>query len=166
MEQGNRLVPQATVHDNVLAGLLPQWSWARTVLSLVTTLDREKVADVLRPLDLADRQFDKVSELSGGQQQRVAIARGLMGQSTLLLADEPISALDPSLAEGVVQLLVERAKEQKATLIVSTHHLSQVRAHVDRIVGLREGRVHFDLPTSDVTEETLDALYEGSGERR
>lgn len=166
IEQAQLLVQQSTVHDNVVSGLLPQWPWYRTLFSLLRPLDTEKVAELLNQLELADRQWDRVSDLSGGQQQRVAIARGLIAHPDLILADEPTSALDPTLAGDVVAWIQTQAQIRNATVILSTHHLSQIRPHVDRIIGLREGRVFLDESTENVRDASLDALYEGSRERR
>jgi phosphonate transport system ATP-binding protein len=82
-----------------------------------------------------------------------------------VFADEPTAALDPSTAREVLQLLVDQAALRSATLLFSTHRISQIVEHVDRVIGLREGRVFFDIDSDDVTDAALDELYEGSGER-
>jgi phosphonate transport system ATP-binding protein len=166
VEQHQHLVGQLSVHRNVLAGLLPKWAWYRTVWSLLWPCEQERVGRLLGSLGLADRQWDKAKILSGGEQQRVAVARALIGQPTLLLADEPTASLDPTTAKEVIDLVVHQAQTRGATLILCSHHLSQVIGAVDRVLGLREGRLLFDLAPEGVTEAMLDDLYEGSRDRR
>jgi phosphonate transport system ATP-binding protein len=163
--QGGHLVPQLNVHRNVLAGLVPKWRWYRTVLSLVWPVERGRVAAMLDRVGLADRQWDSASILSGGQQQRVAIARGLIGAPSVVFADEPTASLDPTLAGEMADLLLEQINASGATLLFSTHWVSLVSEKVDRLIGLREGRVLIDAPPADVAETDLTTLYEGSPER-
>lgn len=165
VDQGSPALPRLSVHDNVIAGRVATWPAWRTLLSTLWPLERAEVRALLDEVGLADRQWDRADELSGGQQQRVAVARALAGQPALLLADEPTAALDPTTAAEVLRLLARASAERQATLIISTHRVDEVLAHVDRVVGLREGRVFCDLPTAELDEHTLDALYEGSRER-
>ncbi len=162
VEQHDALVPQLDVHHNVAAGLLPRRSAFGAIWSLLAHTDVERVAAVLREVGLADRQWDPVTALSGGQRQRVAIARALVGDPDIVLADEPTAALDPATAADVLTLLVDRAAARGATLVVSTHHFDQVRDRVDRVIGVRAGRVAFDLPPRRVTQGVLADLYAGS----
>lgn len=165
VDQGLQLIPSSSVHDNVIAGCVSTWPWWRTLLSILWPLERDRVQRLLNDLKLGERQWDPVAELSGGQQQRVSIARALVGEQSLLLADEPTAALDPTTADEVISLLARETKRREATLIISTHRVSQVLEHVDRIVGLREGRVLFDEAARNVDEEALSRLYAGSCER-
>jgi len=166
VEQSQHLVPQLSVHRNVVAGLLPQWAWYRTLFSLGWPLERDRVAALLDSLGIVDRQWDKARVLSVGQQQRVAIARGLVGNPAIILADEPTASLDPTTAAEAIQLLVDQAESRSATLLLCSHQLSQVVHSVDRVVGLREGRVVIDEAPDRVTDAMLNVLYEGSRERR
>ena len=163
--QGQALVRQLSVHHNVLAGLLAQWRWYRVAASLLVSTDAQRVRGALDQVGIGERQWEPVSVLSGGQQQRVAVARALVRDPVLLLADEPTASLDPATARSITRLLVGQARRRRATLVLSTHHLSQVIDHVDRVIGLREGRVVLDAPTHDLSAGALDALYNGSGER-
>ncbi len=165
VSQGSHLVPQLTVHNNVVAGRLPYWRWYRTLASLVMPLERELVARHLDQVGLADRQWDTTSTLSGGQQQRVAIARALVGKPALVLADEPTASLDPATASEVTKLLLEATSETHVTLIFCTHSIRDITGIMDRIIGLRDGEVHMDAPAPEVSEADLDALYAGSDER-
>jgi phosphonate transport system ATP-binding protein len=165
IDQGSLLIPQITVHGNVVAGLVPDWPWHRILASVVWSLERERVGALLAEVGLADRQWDRARTLSGGQQQRVAIARALASEPGILLADEPTAALDPTTSAEVVQLLVAEARARQATLIVCTHRIAEVKDHMDRVIGLRAGRLAFDLPPTELGENHLDALYEGTRDR-
>ena len=166
VEQHQHLIAQLSVHRNVLAGLLPGWAWYRTFWSLLWPFERERVGKLLDSLGLADRQWDKTKILSGGEQQRVAVARALIGHPAIILADEPTASLDPTTAKEVIGLVLQEAQTRGATLILCSHHLSQVIGAVDRVLGLREGRLLFDRAPEGVTDSMLDELYEGSRERR
>jgi phosphonate transport system ATP-binding protein len=165
VDQGALLVPQLTVHDNVIAGLVPRWSWPRVLVSALWPLERRRVRALLEAVGLSDRQWDGAGALSGGQRQRVAIARALAGDPGLILADEPTAALDPSTAAETLSLLVDAATRRGATVVVSTHRALEALRHVDRVIGLRDGKVALDAASVDVDERALDRLYEGSRER-
>ena len=166
VEQSLDLVPQLSLHRNVVAGLLSSWSPWRILGSLLWTTDKERVAKILEEVGLASRQFDPTHTLSGGEKQRVAIARALIHRPAILFADEPTSSLDPTTARSVVKLLLEEAGRHAQSMILSTHWASVVQGHVDRIIGLRAGCVVLDAPAQDVTEAMLDELYAGHKERR
>ena len=99
-------------------------------------------------------------QLSGGQQQRVAIARALCQRPSVLLADEPVSALDPAAAERVMSLLLELAHEDGLGVAAVLHQPHLAERHADRIVGLMHGRIVFDAPPGELEPEQIDALYE------
>jgi phosphonate transport system ATP-binding protein len=165
VDQHSTLIPQITVHGNVIAGLLPSWPWYRTALSALWPIERARVKALLDEVGLADRQWDRAGVLSGGQKQRVAIARAIAGSPTMLIGDEPTAALDPTTAREVIELLAAEARQRHATLILSTHRISQVIDHVDRVVGLRAGRLFLDEPAGRLTDDALNELYAGSRER-
>ena len=162
--QNQTLVRQLSVHHNVTAGLLAEWPWYRIAASLLFRTDVTRVGQVLTQVGIADRQWEPVSALSGGQQQRIAVARALIRDPLVLLADEPTASLDPATARDIADVLVAQARKRAATLVIGTHHLSQVSHHVDRILGLRDGRIVLDAPADDVDAAALDALYEGTTE--
>lgn len=159
--QSQALVRQLSVHHNVLAGLLAEWPWYRVAASMIVRTESDRVRQVLDPLGIGDRQWDSVSVLSGGQQQRVAVARALIRKPLVILADEPTASLDPATALGITNTLVKQARDHDATLVISTHHLSQVAHHVDRIIGLRHGQVVIDAPRNELSNDALDGLYNG-----
>lgn len=162
--QGSQLVPQLSVHQNVIAGRLPHWPWYRAVASLFFRLERERTAEHLDQVGLRDRQWDITSTLSGGQQQRVAIARALAGAPRVILADEPTASLDPATAREVTKLLLETTRDRPVTLLFCTHWISQITGLMDRVIGIREGQVIIDAPASEVSEAALESLYAGSNE--
>ena len=155
------LPPRQRVVHAVLAACLPQWSLLHSLRSLAAPApqDNARVAEALAVLDLGDRVFDRVDRLSGGERQRVALARLLVGDAALWLVDEPLSALDPARAQRTVSALVRSARERGATLVASLHQVDVALAHFPRIVGLKQGRVAFDLPAREVSAPLLDALY-------
>jgi phosphonate transport system ATP-binding protein len=147
----------------VLAGRLGQWPLWKSLASLVLPADAEGARHELARLDLADRLFERCDRLSGGQLQRVALARVLYQQPDLLLADEPVSAMDPALSELTVALLNEEATRRGVTLVASLHAVDLALRHFPRVVGVKDGGVLFDLPASQVTEGQLRELYAAEG---
>jgi len=155
--------PRLRVVTAVLAGRLGQWPRWRALASLVYPADMAGAHAALAQLGLADRLFDRCDRLSGGQLQRVGIARVLYQQPALMLADEPVSSLDPTLADQTLAALVAASERDGATLVASLHAVDLVLKWFPRIVGMRSGRVVFDLPASSVTPEMLSALYASEG---
>jgi phosphonate transport system ATP-binding protein len=148
----------------VLAGKLGQWPAWKSLASLVYPLDVPGARAVLERVDLADKLFARCDQLSGGQLQRVGIARVLYQQPDLILADEPVSALDPALALATVRLLANEAKASGATLVASLHAVDLALSCFPRIVGIKAGRIAFDLPTEQVSEALLQELYASEGQ--
>jgi phosphonate transport system ATP-binding protein len=154
------LVGSLKVIHNVNAGALGTWSFGRAIRSLwFGGLDAESAKTALARLGIADKLSARTSELSGGQQQRVALARVLRQCPELLLADEPVSAVDPAWSTEVLTVLTEEVTGRNASLLVSLHDVELALQFCDRLVGLRHGRVVFDLPTTDVSRVQLASLY-------
>ncbi|MDU1144759.1 ATP-binding cassette domain-containing protein [Aeromonas rivipollensis] len=145
----------------VLAGRLGQWSLGRALLSLLRPFDPAGARTELARLGLADKWQQRCGELSGGQLQRVGIARVLYQQPALILADEPVSALDPVLAQSSLDALLAQARARGSTLVANLHAVELALGRFPRIIGLREGRVQFDCPATAVTPAMLSALYAG-----
>jgi phosphonate transport system ATP-binding protein len=165
VEQQNLLVPQATVHRNVVAGLLPHWPWWRTLAAALWPVESARVAALLQSLDMGAHQWAPASALSGGQMQRVAIARALIAEPDILLADEPTASLDPHTAKAVTRLITEQARVRGMTLVFCTHWFDIARRDCTRVIGLRRGDILFDCAPEDATEARLEQLYAGSDER-
>lgn len=162
MYQSPPLPPRQRVVTAVLAGRLGQWPVWRSLASLVYPLDIEGARAVLAAMGLETRMFDRCDALSGGQRQRVAVARLLYQQPDLLLADEPVSSLDPALARTVLERLVDDAQVRRVPLVASLHSVDLALSHFTRIVGVREGKLAFDLPASAVSDDHVSALYHGA----
>ncbi|HXE37518.1 MAG TPA: phosphonate ABC transporter ATP-binding protein [Azonexus sp.] len=148
----------------VLAGKLGQWPAWKSMASLLYPLDVAGAQTALERVDLADKLFARCDQLSGGQLQRVGIARILYQQPDLILADEPVSALDPALALATVRLLIADAEARGATLVASLHAVDLALGCFPRIVGIKAGRIAFDLPAAEVGESLLHDLYASEGQ--
>jgi phosphonate transport system ATP-binding protein len=153
------LPPRQRVVTAVLAGRLPAQGLLASLRSLFYPDDIPGAFAALERFDLGDKLFERVDRLSGGERQRVGLARALLSPASLWLIDEPLSALDPTRAAQAVATLVQGAREHGTTLVATLHQVDAALAHFPRIVGLRDGRLAFDLPAADVTRERLAALY-------
>ncbi|SFT82994.1 phosphonate transport system ATP-binding protein [Geodermatophilus amargosae] len=158
VHQHLELVGPLRVVHNVNAGRLGSWSAARAAWSLVRPQGLPEVLGALERVGLADRVFDRTDTLSGGQRQRVAVARLLLQDPELVLADEPASALDPVLAGRVLELLAGPASRDGA-LLAALHDPALALRHCDRVVGLSAGRVVLDAPAAALTVADLAAFY-------
>ncbi|MEU3605499.1 ATP-binding cassette domain-containing protein [Streptomyces sp. NPDC035033] len=151
------LVRRRSVLDNVCAGALGRLSLRHSLVpALFPRTLREEAMACLDRVGLADRAHDRAGSLSGGQQQRVAVARALCQRPRVLLADEPVSALDPAASEQVLALLAELAHAEGLAVLAVLHQPSLAARHADRIVGLREGRIALDGDP----RQNVDALYQ------
>lgn len=159
------LVPNLSALQNVLAGHLGEWGLAKSLLSLIWPRDLDGALAALSRVGVADRKGVRAAHLSGGEQQRVAIARLLVQDPEVLLADEPVASLDPARAKEVLRLLVGIAAEGHKTLVASVHAVDLAREHFGRLIGLRNGVVQFDLPSHQVTDAHLRDLYRLEGLR-
>ena len=159
IHQSPPLPPRQRVITSVLAGRLGQWSLGRSLFSLVYPLDKQGAAQALAGLDLADKLYERCDQLSGGQLQRVGIARVLYQSPELILADEPVSAMDPVLAAYSLSVLNRETMHRQATLLASLHAVELALEHFPRVIGVRDGRILFDKASTDVTPTELEALY-------
>lgn len=163
IHQSPPLPPRQRVVTAVLAGRLGRWSLGRSLASLAYPADIDGARAALERLDMGERLFDRCDRLSGGQAQRVGIARVLYQRPEIILADEPVSALDPALANHTVGVLAEESRARGITLVASLHAVDLALAHFPRVIGLREGRVLFDLSRPDVGDTLLETLYAQEG---
>ena len=160
--QQHNLVPSLTALENTLCGALGRWSLSRTVRSMIKPRhdDLLKALEALERVGLADQRDARADELSGGQQQRVAIARVLMQDPEVILADEPVASLDPGLADDILALLRHVAVDGNRTLLVALHAVGLALRHFPRAVALRAGSVEFDAACADVMDEQVKKLYD------
>jgi len=151
--------PRQRAVTAVLAGRLGVWPWWKAAASLLYPADIDGAEAELGRLELADRLFERCDRLSGGQLQRVGVARVLYQQPHMILADEPVSAMDPTLADLTLGELVKEATARSATFVASLHAVDLALRWFPRIVGLKDGEVVFDLPPVRITETLLRDLY-------
>ncbi len=159
--QGNALVGPLRVAHNVASGRLGRWGPVETIRTLVRPRDTDEILAVLEQVGIGDKLWERADKLSGGQQQRVAIARTLYQGANLLLADEPVSALDPARSEAILDILADVVTSQPdRALVTSMHDAPLALKYCTRIIGLRLGEMMFDLPSAEVAEDQLAGLYE------
>lgn len=160
------LVPNVRVIRNVLNGGLGNINLAQTIrqMLLPSRHETERVYNLLGRTGIPEKLYDRTDSLSGGQQQRVAVARALYQNPAVILADEPVSSIDPARAHDTIGLLTQLSKEEGITLIVSLHNLDLAREFFPRLVGLRRGRIVFDSPPTELSDEQCSVLYKLGGE--
>jgi len=159
IHQQFQLVGPLRVVHNVNAGRLGSWRLYRALWSLVRPLEVDDVRLALRRVGIEDKIFERTDRLSGGEQQRVALARVLVQRPDLVLADEPVSSLDPARRAEVMRLLTGVVADGQRSLLVSLHDFDIARRTCDRIVGIRHGSVVFDVPAGNVTDRMGADLY-------
>lgn len=163
------LVDGLRVSQNVLAGGLAGEGFLSAVRRFFRPpwSELERAHEVLERVGIGELLFQRTSVLSGGERQRAAVARALFQRPRSLLADEPVAAVDPGRARDVLELLLEVARDNGLTLVVSLHDVNLARALFPRIVGLRDGSVAFDAALTTLGDADFDRLFalEGSGER-
>ncbi len=158
------LPPRQRVVSAILAGRLPHWGLWRAIASLVRPVDIQLAYDALSRFSLEHKLFARVDRLSGGERQRCGIARLLTSDARLLLVDEPLSALDPTLAAQTLSVLQHEARSRRAAIVCSLHQVDLARGHFPRLVGLRDGRMVFDAAREHVSDLMIADLYRNAEE--
>lgn len=159
------LVHRSRVLTNVLAGRLGYVNPAWSLLNRFPKEDVEKAMAQLERVGIADQANKRADELSGGQQQRVGIARALMQDPRMILADEPVASLDPVLAHSIMRYLEKINEEADVTVLCSLHFLDLVHRYADRVVALNEGRVVFQGLPEEIDDEKFKEIYGREAER-
>jgi phosphonate transport system ATP-binding protein len=153
------LVDNLRVIHNVNAGHLGRWSFLKAAASLLVPMDVETAFKALAQVGIPEKLYERTDKLSGGQQQRVAIARVLVQNPTAILADEPISSLDPERSREIMDILRQLSQDTGKTLVTSLHAIEFARSHYQRIIGLRQGRILFNTPAEALSDSMIEELY-------
>ncbi|MGD8845772.1 MAG: phosphonate ABC transporter ATP-binding protein [Desulfobacteraceae bacterium] len=153
------LVGRLSLLKNVLAGMLSQVPIWRSLFGWFTYSEKYTAVQALAKVGMAEYAAQRASTLSGGQQQRAAIARALVQKANVILADEPIASLDPESSRKVMRMLRKVNRENKITVLVSLHQVDFAMQFCDRCVGLRNGQIVYDGPSSELTTAILQNLY-------
>ena len=159
------LVSRSSVLTNVLSGRLGYVNPAMSFLNKFPQSDIDKAYEELERVGIADKAHQRADELSGGQQQRVGIARAMMQDPAIILADEPVASLDPVLAHSIMQHLEKINKEQGVTVLCSLHFLDLVHRYADRAIALNDGKLMFDGPPSEIDDDKFREIYGKDAER-
>ena len=154
--QSFNLVTRTTVIKNVLSACVPDMPFWRVLLGIFR---REDKMESLDKVGILDKAYIRADQLSGGQQQRVALARTLTQDPQIILADEPVAALDPVTARQVMQDFVRINKEMGISILLNIHHVELAIEYADRIIGIRAGRIVYDGPSKQVDQAVLNAIY-------
>ncbi len=153
------LVKRSSVMRNVLSGRLGYANPWLSLLGIFTRQDQERARHALETVGLTEKTNNRADALSGGQQQRVGIARALMQEPKLLLADEPVSSLDPATSHSVLKYIEQINRQEHVTVMCSLHFLSLARTYASRIIALKDGRMMFDGLPQEIDEQRFKEIY-------
>ena len=159
------LVHRSKVITNVLAGRLGYVNPALSIINRFPKVDMQKAMAELERVGLTEKARTRADELSGGQQQRVGIARAMMQDPEMILADEPVASLDPVLAHSIMQYLERINTEERVTVLCSLHFLDLVHKYADRAIALNEGRLVFDGAPQAIDDDRFREIYGQEAER-
>jgi len=159
IHQQFHLVDGLRVIHNVNAGRLAEWPLLRSLWSLIRPQEADRARRILERVGIGEKLYERTGDLSGGEKQRVALSRVLAQDPDVILADEPIASLDRENSREVMDLLSRLAREEGVTAVISLHEYEYALSHCERVIGLRGGRVLFDRPAGELSEELIDRLY-------
>ena len=159
--QSFNLVTRSTVIKNVLTSMVPDMPWYKTLLGLYSQEQKMKALEALDKVGILDKAYTRCDQLSGGQQQRVALARTLNQNPSIILADEPVAALDPVTARMVMGDFKRINEELNITILINIHHVDLALDYATRVIGIRDGEIVFDGPVNEVSQDVLDTVYKG-----
>ena len=155
--QSFNLVTRTSVINNVLR--VADMSFVRTLLGLYSKKDKMLALESLDKVGILEKAYTRADQLSGGQQQRVALARTLAQNPEIILADEPVAALDPVMADIVMEDFKRINREMNITVVINIHHVDLALQYADRVIGIRAGQIVYDGPTADVNDDVLKQIY-------
>ncbi len=159
------LVKRSSVLTNVLSGRLGYVSPAKSLINYFSSADKQRALSNLELMGLRDKAYIRADSLSGGQQQRVGIARALMQEPKLVLADEPVASLDPVLAHSILKYLEQMNRERGITVLCSLHFLDLVHRYATRAIALKDGQVVFEGLPKEIDDAQFKAIYGQEAER-
>lgn len=159
--QSFNLVTRTTVIRNVLMARVPEMPFWRVLLGMFKKPDKLLALECLDKVGILDKSYIRADQLSGGQQQRVALARTLAQNPKIILADEPVAALDPVTAKQVMEDFVRINRDMNISILINIHHVELALTYAKRIIGIRSGRIVFDGSASEVTKDILAEIYGG-----
>lgn len=162
--QSFNLVTRTLVINNVLMSKVPELPFLKALFGIYPKEDKLGALEALDKVGILDKAFVRADQLSGGQQQRVALARTLAQNPQIILADEPVASLDPVTAKQVMGDFLRINKEMNITILLNIHHVDLALQYASRVVGIRAGQIVYDGPSSEVTQDILDEIYEGKEE--
>jgi len=160
--QSFNLVTRSTAIKNVLTSMVPDMNFFRVLLGIFSKKQEMAALEALDKVGILDKAYTRCDQLSGGQQQRVALARTLNQNPSIILADEPVAALDPVTANQVMSDFKRINREMNVTILINIHHVDLALDFADRVIGIRAGEIVYDGPTANVTKEVLDEIYNGA----
>jgi phosphonate transport system ATP-binding protein len=162
--QSFNLITRTTVINNVLTAFVPDMPWYRSVFGIYNQDEKMKALEALDKVGILDKAFVRADQLSGGQQQRVALARTLAQNPEIILADEPVAALDPVTAKQVMNDFTRINKEMNISILINIHHVDLALKYCSRVIGINAGEIVYDGPASEVNKEVLNEIYKGGRE--
>ena len=159
VSQSFNLVTRTTVINNVLTSRVPDMPLWKSIIGLYSKEDKIIALEALDKVGILDKAYVRADQLSGGQQQRVALARTLAQKPEIILADEPVAALDPITATQVMDDFKKINKELNMSVLINIHHVDLALKYADRVIGIKAGEIVYDGAAKDVTNEVLKQIY-------
>lgn len=157
--QSFNLVTRTTVVNNVLTSRVPDMPLWKSIIGLYSKEDKVIALEALDKVGILDKAYVRADQLSGGQQQRVALARTLAQKPEIILADEPVAALDPITAKQVMDDFKKINKELNMSVLINIHHVDLALKYADRVIGIKAGEIVYDGPSAEVDSEVLKQIY-------
>lgn len=157
--QSFNLITRATVIKNVLTSRVPELPLLNCILGIFSKQDKIEALEALDKVGILDKAYIRADQLSGGQQQRVALARTLAQKPEIILADEPVAALDPVTAKEVMNDFKRINRDMNISIIINIHHVDLALEYADRVIGIKAGEIIFDGRSEEVTKEILSEIY-------
>lgn len=159
--QSFNLITRTTVIKNVLTAFVPDLPWWRATFGVFSKDEKISALEALDKVGILDKAYVRADQLSGGQQQRVALARTLAQNPQIILADEPVASLDPVTAKQVMDDFKRINRDMNITVLINIHHVDLALQYAKRVIGIRASEIVYDGSAENVTQEVLDAIYQG-----